>query len=150
MKNPQPKEPVQPVPIKLIFNLSIFPASEGMKEMKKRQGHNLYLKLNSDIPFNTWKAQLLVKIDEKLKLDYISYEDYKVSFMIPHVSPQPLSIMNEDDYNLLCECTQKAKDQQATVYMQELKAVQLAKVYIYATFWPPLTVQITSKGERKP
>jgi hypothetical protein len=69
-----------------------------------------------------------VKIDEKLKLDYISYEDYKVSFMIPHVSPQSLSIMNENEYNLLCECTQKAKDQQATVYMQELKAVWLAKV----------------------
>ena len=99
-----------------------------MKEMKKRQGHNSYLKLNSDIPFDTWKAQILVKIDEKMKLDYISYEDYDVSFMIPRISPQPLSITNEDDYNLLCERTQKAKDQQATVYVQELKAVRLAKV----------------------
>ena len=94
MKNPQPKEPVQPAPITLMFNLSIFPASEGMKEMKKCQIHNSYLKLNSNIPFDTWKAQLLVKIDKKLKLDYISYEDYKVSFMIPHVSPQSLSIID--------------------------------------------------------
>ena len=37
--------------------------------------------------------------------------------------------MNEDDYNLLCECTQNSKGQQATVYVQELKAVQLAKVH---------------------
>ena len=81
--------------------------------MKKCQGHNLYLKLNSNIPFDTWKAQILVKIDEKMKLDYISYKDYEVSFMIPRISPQPLSITNEDDYNLLCERTQKAKDQQA-------------------------------------
>ena len=129
MKNPRPKEPVQPVPIKLTFNLSIFPASERTKEMKKHQGHNSYLKLNSDIPFDTWKAQILMKIDEKMKLNYISYEDYEVSFMILRISPQPLSITNEEDYNLLCERTQKAKDQQATVDVQELKAVRLTKVH---------------------
>ena len=54
--------------------------------MKKRQGHNLYLKLNSNIPFDTWKAQILVKIEEKIKLDYISYKDYDVSSMIPYLT----------------------------------------------------------------
>jgi len=102
-----------------MFNLSIFPASESKKDLKKRKAHNLYLKLSSNIPFNTWKAQLMVKIDKKMKPDWIAYEDYKVSFMIPHISPQPLNIVTKDNYNLLCEHTQKAKDQQATVFVQE-------------------------------
>ena len=102
-----------------MFNLSIFPASESKKDLKKRKGHNSYLKLSSDIPFDTWKAQLMVKIDEKMKPDRIAYEDYEVSFMIPRISPQPLNVVTEDDYNLLCERTQKAKDQQATVLVQE-------------------------------
>jgi len=102
-----------------MFNLSIFPESEGMKDIKKQKGHNSYLKLSSDAVFDTWKAQLLVKIDEKMKPDRILYEDYDVSFMIPRVSPLPLNVTEEDDYLLLCECTQKAKDLQATVYIQE-------------------------------
>jgi len=132
-----------------MFNLSIFPASESTKEMKKCRGHNSYLKLNSNIPFDTWKAQLLVKIDEKMKPDRISYEDYEVSFMIPRVSPQLLSIVNEDDYNLLCERTQKAKDQQATVYVQELK-VRLAKVCTILHIWDFLmTIDSANYIQRK-
>jgi len=61
----------------------------------------------------------MVKIDEKMKPDWIAYEDYEVSFMIPCISPQPLNVVTKDDYNLLCEHTQKAKDQQATVFVQE-------------------------------
>lgn len=118
-KSAQPQESVLPPPVKLMFNLSIFPESEGMKDIKKQKGHNSYLKLSSDAVFDTWKAQLLVKIDEKMKPDRILYEDYDVSFMIPRVSPLPLNVTEEDDYLLLCECTQKAKDLQATVYIQE-------------------------------
>ena len=46
------------------YNLAIFPTSERTKELKKRNGKNTFMKLDNDEPFNTWKAQLLVHIDD--------------------------------------------------------------------------------------
>jgi len=102
-KSAQPQESISPPPVKLMFNFSIFPVSEGMKDIKKWKGHNSYLKLSSDAVFDTWKAQLLVKIDKKMKPNQILYEDYDVLFMIPCVSPMPLNVTEEDDYLLLCK-----------------------------------------------
>ncbi|KAF8835495.1 hypothetical protein BDN67DRAFT_1015519 [Paxillus ammoniavirescens] len=105
--------------IKATYNLSIFPALEFKKDMKKRKGSNMYFKLDDDEPYNTWKAQLLVKINEKMSLTMLSFDNYDVSFTIPHVSPSPLAIVLGDDSNLLLEHVRKAKNTEATVVVQE-------------------------------
>ncbi|KAF8834864.1 hypothetical protein BDN67DRAFT_1016074 [Paxillus ammoniavirescens] len=58
--------------IKAIYNLSIFPVSEFKKDMKKQKGSNTYFTLDDDKPYDTWKAQLLVKINKKMSLTTLS------------------------------------------------------------------------------
>ncbi|KAI6046801.1 hypothetical protein EDC04DRAFT_2597903 [Pisolithus marmoratus] len=104
----------------VLYNVLIFPASELKKDdIKKRKGLTSYFKLDSDKPYDTWKAQLLVRISQKLNPIQIAYEDYDVSFTIPRVYPSPLLIMTDDDYNFLLEHVRKAKEPMANVYVQE-------------------------------
>ncbi|KAF8833489.1 hypothetical protein BDN67DRAFT_1017495 [Paxillus ammoniavirescens] len=79
----------------------------------------MYFKLDDDEPYNTWKAQLLVKINEKMSPTMLSFDNYNVSFTMPCVSPSPLAIVLGDDYNLLLERVRKAKNTEATVVVQE-------------------------------
>ncbi|KAI5997046.1 hypothetical protein EDD15DRAFT_2194729 [Pisolithus albus] len=96
-------EPAPDVPIKVLYNVLIFPASELKKDdVKKRKGLTSYFKLDSDKPYDTWKAQLLVRISQKLNPNRIAYEDYDVSFTVPP-----------------CE---EGKRAQANVYVQEKAA----------------------------
>ncbi|KAI5992633.1 hypothetical protein EDC04DRAFT_2613582 [Pisolithus marmoratus] len=104
----------------VLYNVLIFPASESKKDdIKKQKGLTSYFKLNSDKPYDTWKAQLLVRISQKLNPIQIAYKDYDVSFTIPHVYPSPLLIMMDNDYNFLLEHVRKAKEPMANVYVQE-------------------------------
>ena len=38
------------------YNLAIFPAEEHMKDLKKQTGKNTVMKLDTNEPFDTWKA----------------------------------------------------------------------------------------------
>lgn len=105
--------------VKATYNLSMFPASESNKDVKKRKGSNAYFKLNVDEPFETWQAQLLVRISDKLNPVTLSIEDYDVMFHIPRISPSPLSVSTSDDYELLCECVCKARNFEANIVVQE-------------------------------
>ncbi|KAI6021791.1 hypothetical protein BKA83DRAFT_4126524 [Pisolithus microcarpus] len=104
----------------VLYNVLIFPASESKKDdIKKQKGLSSYFKLDSDKPYDTWKAQLLVQISQKLNLSQIAYEDYDVSFTIPCVYPSLLLVTMDDDYNFLLEHVRKAKEPAANVYVQE-------------------------------
>jgi hypothetical protein len=60
------------------------------------------LKLDSDEPWDTVQAQLLVKIDQALHPSLIEYEHYDVTFSIPRVYPKPgLSLSSAADYDLI-------------------------------------------------
>ncbi|KAG0701026.1 hypothetical protein DFH29DRAFT_876205 [Suillus ampliporus] len=74
-----------------------------------------------------FKAQLLVKIDNEMKPATISFDNYIVSFTIPHLSPSPLAITNQKDYDELIGQVKKAKDLTATVYVQEMQNVKKRK-----------------------
>ncbi|KAI6033701.1 hypothetical protein PISMIDRAFT_25717 [Pisolithus microcarpus 441] len=108
------------MPMKILYNILMFPASEAKKDdIKKRKGLNSYFKLESNMPFDTWKAQLLVWICDKMKPAKISFNNYDVSFAVQCVYPTPLSISSDEDYTLLLEHVQKAKEPAAVVYVQE-------------------------------
>ncbi|KAI5980757.1 hypothetical protein EDD15DRAFT_2181381 [Pisolithus albus] len=116
------------MPVKILYNVSMFPASEAKKDdIKKRKGVNSYFKLESDMPFDTWKAQLLVRICDKMKPAKISFDNYDVSFAVQRVYPTPLSISSDEDYTLLLERVQKAKEPAAVVYVQEKPDVMKRK-----------------------
>jgi len=60
------------------------------------------LKLDSDKPWDTIQAQLLIKIDQALHPPLIEYEHYDVTFSIPQVYPKPgLSLNSTADYDLI-------------------------------------------------
>ncbi|KAG2346986.1 hypothetical protein BDR05DRAFT_945399 [Suillus weaverae] len=123
------QEPIQKpeaVVLTITYNISLFPAAEMRKDLKKRQGQGTYLKLTADEPFNTFKAQLLVKIDNEMKPATTSFDNYIVSFTIPRLSPSPLSITNQKDHDELIGRVKKAKDLTATVYVQEMQNVRKA------------------------
>jgi len=41
---------------KYTFNISMFSEKEALKDLKKCTGKNTYMVLNSNLPFNTWRA----------------------------------------------------------------------------------------------
>ena len=112
--------PVPPPAQKITYNLTVFPMGENTKDLKKRCGKGVFLKLSSDRPFDTWKAQVLVKIDATLHPDTIVFEDYEVVFSVPHVSPTPLAITNEEGYAELIQHAMKSKNYEANIYIQQL------------------------------
>ncbi|KAG1786504.1 uncharacterized protein HD556DRAFT_1449597 [Suillus plorans] len=124
------QEPVQKpetlVPI-ITYNISLFPAAEMRKDLKRRRGQGTYLKLTADEPFDTFKAQLLVKIYNEMKPATLSFDNYIVSFTIPRLSPSPLAITNQKDYEELIGQVKKAKDLTATVYVQEMQNMKKHK-----------------------
>ncbi|KAG1726413.1 uncharacterized protein EDB91DRAFT_1254310 [Suillus paluster] len=67
-----------------MYNISIFPIAEMKKDdPKKRKGTNTYLKLGLSEPFDTFKAQVLQKINEQTKPEKISYDNYTALYAIP-------------------------------------------------------------------
>ena len=108
-----------PGPQKLIFNISLFPAAQIKKDIKKHKGKNTYLKLDSNEPFDMWKAQLLTKIDKVLAPSVLDINLYDVSFAVPHFQPSPIMITQVDDYDLMLDRIQKNKDLTASVFVQE-------------------------------
>jgi len=83
--------------------MSILSATEAWKSViSKRITKGAVLKLDSDEPWDTVQAQLLVKIDQVLHPLLIKYEHYDVTFSIPWVYPKPgLSLNSAVDYDLI-------------------------------------------------
>lgn len=101
----------------ITYNISLFPAADMTKDLKRQWGQGTYLKLTADEPFDMFKAQLLVKINNEMKPATVSFDNYIVSFTIPHLLPSPLAITNQKDYEELIGRVKKAKDLTATVYV---------------------------------
>lgn len=98
----------------------MFEASENSKkDVKKRVGTSTYMKLDSSEPFDTFVAQLLVRIERTFSPSKLAIQDYIISFSIPRISPLPIVLGTLDDYNLLLERVKKNKDRSACVYVQQ-------------------------------
>lgn len=115
---PEQKKTEPEPALKITYNLALFPASEFKKDLKKCKGSNAYFKLNDDEPFDTWKAQLLVRISDKLSPASLLFDDYDINFTIPRISPSPLAVANEEDYDLLRERVRKAKNFEVNIIIQ--------------------------------
>lgn len=79
-------------------------AAELKKPVAKRAPKNQSLLLSTAEPWDTMKAQLLVKIDIALKSPTLSFDDYGIMFYIPRVLPKPgMTLATEADYTSLLE-----------------------------------------------
>ena len=98
-------------------------AAEAHKTVvSKRITKSAILKVDTDEPWETMKAQLLVKIDHALSPSQIQYDQYDIKFYITCVIPKPgLSLSCEGDYDLMVLKARKLKD--CTVY---ITVIQLA------------------------
>lgn len=82
----------------ITYNLTIFPASKCMKELKKQAGTNTFMKLEVEEPFNTWKAQLLACIHKILTLNVLNFVNYETTFMVPHISTTLMAKSPNEEY----------------------------------------------------
>ena len=102
------------------FNIVMFAAKEASKDLKKQTGKNTYMVLNSNLPFDPWRAQLLVRIENTLKPRKLNINDYEIHFTITRVSPSPLLVALDEDYLNMFERVGRSKDSECNVYLQEL------------------------------
>lgn len=113
---------------KFTFNIAMFPAKERSKDLKKRTGKNTYMILNNNEPFDTWNAQLLVKIDNTLNPSKLDIADYEIHFTIPRISPSPLMVSSNEEYANMLERVSKSKNLTCNIYIQELHSSESSKV----------------------
>jgi hypothetical protein len=117
------------ITIEITFNLSFYALKEGSKDVKKRIScHSTYMKLNNSEPFDTFKAQLLVRIDKYFTPKRLDLDDFQVLFSIPRISPMPIILAEDGDYQLFLERITKAKDHTCAIYVQQLVNEQTNKV----------------------
>ncbi|KAI0039703.1 hypothetical protein FA95DRAFT_1577424 [Auriscalpium vulgare] len=85
----------------IVTCLSIFSAAEMLKAKTKREAVNTYMHLASDEPFDTWCAQLLVKVDAACQSKTLDFKNYNVKFSIPRISREPLPVKTTDNYAIM-------------------------------------------------
>ncbi|KIJ93076.1 hypothetical protein K443DRAFT_125727 [Laccaria amethystina LaAM-08-1] len=109
------------------YNLAIFSASEHTKELKKWNGKNTFMKLDNNKPFDTWKAQLLVRINKILLPEKLDFNHYEVNFMIARISTALMAISCEEEYEDMLERLGKTKNPVCTILVQELRQTSSLK-----------------------
>ncbi|KAI0058278.1 hypothetical protein BV25DRAFT_1919480 [Artomyces pyxidatus] len=114
----------------LEFNVALFTYSEMQKAVKKRSATHSYMKVQSDEPFDTWKALLLVKIDETLKPKKIDFENYSVLFTIPRYSIGLLPLCDQDAYEVMIARGIKAHNAPSSPAIQIVVQEQISETVI--------------------
>lgn len=107
---------------KFTFNIAMFSAKEASKDLKKRAGKNAYMVLHNNEPFDTWNAQLLVKIEKMLNPSKLDIANYEIHFTIARISPSPLTVSSNEEYTNMLERVGRSKDLACNVYVQELRS----------------------------
>jgi hypothetical protein len=80
--------------------VSILSASEMKKPKSKREPVNASIDLCTDEPWDTLKAQILVKVSTVINPPTLHFDDYLLTYHISRVLPKPgLSLSSQADYN---------------------------------------------------
>jgi hypothetical protein len=78
------------------------------------------MKLDSDEPYDTWVAQLLVRVEKILAPPNIGLENYEISFSIPRIVSTPRTLSSKDDFTDMLNYVLKTKDKTCSVHIQEI------------------------------
>jgi hypothetical protein len=103
-------EPTQDRLKTITYILAIFAASELSKPSSKRVARSASIQLQTDEPWSTIEAQMLVKVSEALNPTYLDFKNYDATFYIPRVLPKPgMALTNNTDYGFLLQRANKMK-----------------------------------------
>jgi hypothetical protein len=113
---------VDPIPDvkKIAYMLTITSAAELKKAAAKRKAKTQNLRLDSNEPWDTFKAQIMTKIDAAIKPKNIDLDDYTILFSITRLVPKPgMPIDSEGDYSFMVEQAMKTKTPMVTITVDE-------------------------------
>jgi hypothetical protein len=93
-----------------MYVLALFSAAEMEKPATKRTAKNGSIHLDTDEPWDTMKAQLLVQISNTLKPPFLDFPQFKITFYIPRILPKPgLTLLDDTDYDYMIEWARSLK-----------------------------------------
>ena len=98
-----------------------------MKKDPKRcsDSKNTVLHLELEATWDTFLAQLLVKIDMILKPRVIDFKDYFVTFSVPRFHPKVTDLADEDMYKFLVERALQSKDRTASITVEPIVGMKV-------------------------
>ena len=93
-----------------------------MKKDPKKRGDskNTILCLEPDAVWDTFIAQLLVKINTMLKPKAIAFKDYTVTFSVPQIHPKVTDLADEDMYKFMVDRALRSKDRTASITVEPI------------------------------
>ncbi|KAG1732463.1 uncharacterized protein EDB91DRAFT_1084791 [Suillus paluster] len=110
--------------------LAIYPQDEMKKPDKRRKDVAALLKIAQGLDWDEVKVKITEKLAERLKLKKPDLSDYKLTFSVPQHQTSPIPLVNEDDFDNLCEVAIKCKDPQAKVIIEAiLKKASDERIY---------------------
>lgn len=95
------------VSILITYILSIISYLEAKKTVLKHVPIGRQLELQSDEPWDTLLAQIVIQIDSVLHSSRIQFSDYNISFTISHTVTQPLPLNSVANYSFLVSTSNK-------------------------------------------
>jgi hypothetical protein len=105
----------------LSYTISIFTLAQMKKDPKKRgDSKNTVLRLEPEAIWDTFLAQLLVKIDMMLKPKEIDFKNYVVTFSVPRIHPKVTDLADEDMYKFMVERALRSKDRTASITVEPI------------------------------
>ena len=110
----------EPEPVKKItYIIHILSAAEMKKPKTKREPRIDHLELNSDEPFDTFKAQILVRISTAIRPKTLNFAHYYILFNIPRVVAKPgIPCMNKAGYALMLQRALTTKVPTVNLYIE--------------------------------
>jgi hypothetical protein len=89
-----------PVTKEVSYIITVFSAAEMKKAKTKCEPISASVNLNSDEPWDTLMAQVLVKISNVIKPRILNFDDYALTYQIPRVLPKPgLSLITQANFD---------------------------------------------------
>ena len=114
VKEDSPQDP-------LSYTISIYTVSQMKKDPKRRgDSKNTVLHLEPEATWDTFLAQLLVKINMMLKPRVINFKDYFFTFSVPRIHPKVMDLADEDMYKFLVERALRSKDRTASITVEPI------------------------------
>ena len=101
----------------LSYTISIYTVSQMKKDPKKcGNSKNTVLHLEPEAIWDTFLAQLLVKIERMLKPKVLDFKDYAVTFSMPEV----MDLTDEDMYKFMVERALWSKDCTVSIMVEPI------------------------------
>ncbi|KAG2034351.1 hypothetical protein BDR03DRAFT_984454 [Suillus americanus] len=89
-----------PVTKEVSYIITVFSAAKMKKAKTKCKPISTSVNLNSNEPWDTLKAQVLVKMSNVIKPHILNFDDYALTYQIPRVLPKPgLSLITQADFD---------------------------------------------------